>query len=571
MHKKLRKLFRRQVSRKKFNQEIDPDQIFLDAANLPKFDRDQFEGRLEKPIAKLTVVLTGVVFILIALVFGFKVWSLQISDGELYNNKSEQNHLRHGLIFSARGVIYDRRGEILAYNEDDKTEPEVARRRYDHELGSSLLLGHIQYPAKDKYGFYYETEYRGLDGVEKIFNSELSGDNGLKIIETNALGKVESESVIRPPRDGASLTLSIDSRVQGEFYSEMKALADRIGFTGGAGVIMDVKSGEILSITSFPEYNSEVLSEGGPAATIKQYVNDRRKPFLNRAADGLYTPGSIVKPFVALGALDQGIITPETRITSTGSISVPNPYDSTKFSVFNDWRAHGSIDLREALAVSSDVYFYEIGGGFEKQAGLGITKLEHYLRLFGLAEMLPEVPLMQVEGVIPNPEWKAENFDGDPWRLGDTYNTSIGQYGVQVTPLQMARAVAAIANGGKLLNPTILKTEPASAGEFTRLPIREQDFEVVKEGMRLGVTSPKGTAQGLNIPQVAVAAKTGTAELGVRKQYVNSWVIGFFPMDAPRYAFAVMMESGPRDNTVGALYAFRQLLEWMAIYTPEYL
>lgn len=550
--------------------EIDPDEIFLDSKNLPEFDKNQFEGRLEKPISKTVILVTACFFLLVGFVYAGKVWSLQVTNGKEYEEKSANNRLRHSLIFAERGVIYDRRGEFLAWNKVNPENEEVSHRSYAPIDGISHVLGHIEYPKKDSGGFYYNTEFKGLAGVEKFYNDVLGGKNGLKIVEVNARGKVVSQSVLQPPEDGQSLTLSIDSRLQSAFYNSISKLSKEIGFTGGAAVFIDVKNGEILSLVSFPEYNSEILSSGSESDSIKRYLEDSRKPFLNRAMDGLYTPGSIVKPFLALGALEQGLIMPEKKILSTGSISIPNQYDPKKKTIFNDWKAHGWVDMRDALAVSSNVYFFEVGGGFEDQKGLGISLIEYYARMFGLGEEIPEVPYLSMKGVVPNPEWKAEKFKGEAWHLGDTYNTAIGQYGFQITPLQAARAVTAIANGGRLITPTVLKGgNDKNPDAFVPLPLRKENFTVVKEGMRQAVTH--GTGKGLYIPQVSIAAKTGTAEIGVTKKSVNSWVIGFFPYENPKVAFAVLMEKGPRNNTIGALYVLRQVVLWMQTNTPEYL
>ncbi len=170
---------------------------------------------------------------------------------------------------------------------------------------------------------------------------------------------------------------------------------------------------------------------------------------------------------------------------------------------------------------------------------------------------------------MPTPEWKADKFDGEPWRLGDTYNTVIGQYGFQVTPLQLLRAVAAIAAGGQLVTPTVVAADSEQPPKL--LPIKDispASIQIVKEGMRLSVT--EGTAKGLDTGAVAIAAKTGTAELGATKQLVNSWVTGFFPYEQPRYAFVVLMERGDHTNLVGATYVMRQVVDWMAATVPEY-
>jgi penicillin-binding protein 2 len=153
-------------------------------------------------------------------------------------------------------------------------------------------------------------------------------------------------------------------------------------FSGGAGVIMDIKTGELLSLTSYPEYNPTTLSAGQDKKTINSYFSDKRKVFLNRAVSGLYTPGSIVKPFIGYGALVENVISPVKQILANGSISIPNPYFPDKKSTFKDHGTFGYVDMQKAIAVSSDVYFYEIGGGFQDQKGLGIVNIDKYARLF---------------------------------------------------------------------------------------------------------------------------------------------------------------------------------------------
>ena len=222
----------------------------------------------------------------------------------------------------------------------------------------------------------------------------------------------------------------------------------------------------------------------------------------------------------------------------------------------------------QAIAVSCDVYFYEIGGGYQGQKGLGIANLEKYAGLFGIGEKTGVDLPNEKGGVIPSPEWKAKNFKKDPWRIGDTYHTAIGQYGFQVTPLEMTRAVGAIANDGTLVSPHYILGDTIKENQKVNLNINRNYFEIVKSGMRQAVTS--GTAVALNVPYVSVAAKTGTAQLGVAKNKVNSWVMGFFPYENPRYAFVVMMEAGPSTNSIGASSIMRQLLDWMSVNTPEY-
>lgn len=549
--------------------DIAPDEIFMDSKNLPDFDIYQFEGRLEKPISAKVFSFLGLAYFLVVVVFLVKLGSLQIVHGAFYKDRSENNKLKQILIVAPRGAIYSREGAQLAWNQKLDNESDFPLRKYIETPGFSNLLGFVKYPAKDKSGFYYEEEFLPKDGAELYLNEILFGKNGLKLIETSVGGEVISGSMVESPRNGENAVLSIDSRVQGKFFSAIEGLAHSAGFQGGAGVIMDVNSGEILSMVSFPEYSSEVMTGGAEAEKIESYYKNPSNPFLNRVISGLYTPGSIVKPFLAFAALEEKIITPEKIIVSTGKLEVPNPYNPDKPSIFKDWKAHGPVDMRKAIAVSSDVYFYEIGGGFGSQKGLGIEKIKKYLEDFGLTKLTGFDPQKEATGVIPDPAWKAKTFDGEIWRLGDTYNTAIGQYGMQVTPIQMVVAVSALANGGNLITPSILFTATSTVVSGREIKGNPDNFQVAREGMRM--SAKEGTAAGLNISAVQIAGKTGTAELGARKQFVNSWVMGFFPYEKPKYAFVVVMEKGPVKNLVGGTYVMRQVLDWMSVNTPEYL
>jgi len=561
-----KKLFRKF---KKSGGDITPDDIFIDSKNLPKFDEDQFEGRIEKSISKKIIVLLGIFSFLVMTVYLIKIGDLQIKNGDKFLTRSEDNYLQHSIIFAERGLIYDRNNKELVYNSlEEETGQDFLKREYFGYKGLAHLLGYVNYPLKDKNGNYYQGEYIGENGVEEFFNNKLSGKNGLKIVEKNALLETKSESIIQPAQKGESVFLSIDVRVQEAFYNFISELAEKVGFKGGAGVIMNVNNGEILAIVSYPEYDLDIMSNSKNADEIEKYLLAEDNPFLNRATAGLYTPGSIVKPFLAIGALNEGLISPDKKILSTGSISISNPYFPEEDSVFNDWKAHGWVDMREALAVSSNVYFYAIGGGYQDQIGLGINKINEYIKLFGFSEETGIEGFLEERGIIPNPVWKKEMFNGEKWLLGDTYHTSIGQYGFQVTPLQVVRAVGAIANKGKLFRPTIIKKDN-NEKNYEIIPIDEKYFQIVQEGMRQAVIS--GTGKGLNLPFLDVSVKTGTAERGTLKEKVNSWITGFFPSINPRFAFAVIMEEGPSHNQIGGLYVMRQLLEWMHVYTPEYL
>ena len=563
---------------------FDPDEIFLDSKNLPGFDKDQFEGRIEKPISHTAIWGVFFSFILITFIFLIKVTSLQVVHGEEFLRKSENNRLDHVPLFAMRGIISDRNNVPLAWNSFDDEAARIAlimtetsttteempfpHRSYILSPGFGHTLGYVSYPKRDKRGYYYQEAFIGKDGLEEYYNEILSGENGLQIVETDALGKTKEGSIVENPTNGVALTLGIDARVQEKLHTTIRDTANDFGYMAGAGAIMDVETGELLAMTSYPEYESSVLSEGKNKKLIQSYNLDKRSVFLDRAVTGVYTPGSIIKPFMAVAALAEGVITPEKQILSTGSISIQNPYYPDIWSVFNDWKAHGWVDMRRAIAVSSDVYFYEIGGGFESQKGIGIANIEKYARLFGFGALTGIDITDEKIGTIPSPAWKEKMFAGEAWRLGDTYHTVIGQYGFQTTILQALRGTASIANGGTLVTPHLLK-DPVQEFSSSKIPFSSRHLEIAREGMRLAVT--EGTVSGLVVWYVDVAGKTGTAEIDAGKKYINSWVVGFFPYDKPKYAFTVVMERGPHDNTIGGVYVMRQMYDWMNENTPEYL
>lgn len=563
-------IFRTWFKRRKKSGEINPDEVLIDARNLPQFETERFEGRMEKPISVGAFIFLAACASFVVIVFSVRLFVLNIVRGEEYATLSQENRLREFVAFANRGAIFDRNGTALAWNDIPQEGDIFTPRAYTTLPGLAHTIGYARAPKRDSSGYFYTETYYGESGAERFFNSFLTGENGKKLVETDVHGVVQSESVFSPPIDGRSVTLSIDAKLTSRLYQSIRDLAERVDFRGGAGVIMDIHTGEIIALTSYPEFSPSLMSVGTNTEMIAAYRNNPRSPFLNRAVYGLYTPGSIVKPYLALAALAEGTISPEKEILSTGSISIPNPYTPSSPTIFRDWKAHGWVDMRDALAVSSNVYFFTVGGGFEDQKGVGIEKMSAFWKKFGFGSDVPGDFFAGAAGVVPDPLWKEAVFPNEPWRLGDTYNTSIGQFGFQVTVVQAVRAVAALGNGGTLVTPTIVKGgNDFRLGTATPLSILPEHLSVITDGMRQGVLS--GTAAALNISGVTVAAKTGTAELGAAKEDVNSWVTGYFPYERPRYAFAVLMERGPRANLYGAVVAMREVMEWIRDEAPLYI
>lgn len=544
--------------KKRFNSEIAPDEIFLDASNRPDFDRARFEGRIEKPLSGGTFFYLSATLALLFFIFIVRVWNLEITSGAEYAAESARNSLESRTLFASRGIIIDTNGVVIVENGEGEDDS-IARSYLFPSL--SQITGFVSYPKKDAKGFYYDTRVKGVTGLEAEYDAHLSGENGKVLVETDALGNVRSQGVIVPPKEGKPLELSIDALLSKHLARAISNIAVEKRFIAGAGVIMDVRTGAVLAIVSHPDYDPNVMSRGGPADVIAGYNSNRGRPFLDHAVQGVYAPGSIVKPLVAAGALTDGIITANTIIDDPGFISIKDPYRPGKSFVYKGWKALGPMDVRNAIAWSSDIFFYTVGGGFGSQKGLGIDRLDYWYKQFGLGNRTGVGLSEEADGLIPTPLWKEKVF-GEQWYLGDTYFTSIGQYSVQVTPIQMARAIAAVANGGKLYTPTLLaKQEPV----YTNVPADASALRVVREGMRLTVTS--ALAGALNLPYVNVAAKTGTAQTGVRNEYDNSWVVGFFPYEDPKYAFAVVLERGPAGTGSQAVNVMRRLFD--ALHAEE--
>ncbi len=576
------KLFRRTSTlrvKRKSSHEIDPEDVFIDSQNLSELNMDQMEGHLERPLGKHIFYIAVIASFLLLCGFSYRLFAMQVLQVDEYKEKADSNHLKKLPLFALRGTISDRNGELLAWNSlysttgtssatttDDekakqKIQDDIPKRVYTEASGFSHILGYVSYPKRDQSGVFWQDEYVGKDGVEKQYQKELAGVKGERIIEVTALHEIEAQNVVVYPSHGLNLKLTIDKKVQAKLYESMESLAKKASFTGGAGVIMDVHTGEILALTSYPEYDNNLITNATTKeekSKVGEALLDKRRKFLNRAVAGLFTPGSTVKPFFAYAALAENIITPEKNIYSSGQIVIKNKYDGPD-TVFKDWKAHGYVDMRDAIAESSDEYFYQIGGGSQDQKGLGILRLDKYAQLFGFASTTGIDLPGEEYGNIPTPEWKKKVF-GEDWLLGNTYHSSIGQYGFQVTPLELTRAVAAIANGGNLVTPRVALDLQTST---TSLNLDQKNLKVIQEGMYRVVHGEKGTGRALDMKGLDIAAKSGTAELGVSKQLVNSWISGYFPYENPRYAFVVIMEKGDRHNPFGAVFAARETLEWM--------
>ncbi len=306
---------------------------------------------------------------------------------------------------------------------------------------------------------------------------------------------------------------------------------------------------------SFPNFDNNEFIKGLSPESFDKIIQDKNEPLLNRAIAGQYPSGSTIKPLIAAAALEEGIISPDKQLNCPGQLTLKDKYNPNIFWTFPDWKAHGPVNMNKAIAESCNVYFYTIGGGYGDIEGLGIEKIAKYLKLFGWGQALGIDLPGEMTGLVPSPLWKEETKD-EEWYIGDTYNVSIGQGDIGVTPLQLAIATAAIANNGKVFQPQLTEN---SEPNIIRQGFIEEDFlEVVKRGMREAVIS--GSAKALYDLPVKAAGKTGTAQVSKTKA-PHSWFTVFAPYDNPEIVLTILIENGG-EGSVTALPVAKEVLSW---------
>jgi len=326
-------------------------------------------------------------------------------------------------------------------------------------------------------------------------------------------------------------------------------------------VALDPRNGAVRALVSYPSFDPNVFSQPRFRAGVNDYLNDQRQPLLNRPISGMYPPGSTIKPFLAVAALEEGVVTETTSVYSDGGLSIG-------IWNFPDWKAggHGQTDLVKALAESVNTYFYILAGGDDTRLGLGVERIADYLRLFGWGEETDiDLPGEQA-GLIPSPEWKQQTKD-ERWYIGDTYHLGIGQGDVLATPLQIAVATAAVANGGVVYQPHVVSEEKMSDGDTYQPVIRKSTLSVkprhlatVRRGMRSAVLD--GSARGMRDIAVPVAGKTGTAQFS-SEDATHAWVTSFGPDRDPELVLTVLLERGGQGD-VAAVPVAREVWEWWA-------
>lgn len=383
-------------------------------------------------------------------------------------------------------------------------------------------------------------DFVGKDGVEAFYDQSLRGENGTVETVKNSQGQVLSEKKKSDPVPGSSLKLTIDGEFQRYFYERLQEGLWSLGKRIGAGIAVNPQNGEVLALVNLPSFDPNVLSGPGRNDKKVSILNSKDKPLFNRVVSGYYSPGSTIKPLVGVAALAEGVIDPNREIFSPGYMDFPNPYNASETTRYLDWRYQGNVNLASAIAQSSDVYFYLVGGGSPPKIsppeilngggavkGLGISRLIDWWKKFGLGAPTGIDLPGEADGFIPTPDWKKTKTK-KPWLLGDTYNVSIGQGDLLLSPMQLISYIGAIGNGGKIYEPFLNFNAGQTPKVSADLSKFQSEIRDVQKGMIQAVTSPMGTAHSLADLGFSIGAKTGSAQVMSNTQE-NAWFVGYAP------------------------------------------
>lgn len=563
------------------------------------------------PVRQRAVVLLLTVFLALGALH-LRVAQLQLAEGAHWRRMAENNRLRRLPLAAVRGRIYDRRGRVLADNlptwnlllfpdearnlddtllfvaslgvgEASKLHERVNRRGIDrlapmvvgenldwsqvtrvrahqsdhpelsvfagfrrhYPLGPATAhaVGHLRLVSEDEFEINPELDPHvrvGATGIEALANGFLSGKAGERWVVVSAVGRQLGVVRENPSISGKDLAVTLDAELQ-------QVAADALGDRGGAVVAIDPDSGAVRVLYSAPSFDPELFSGKLSPEDWNAIAADPDHPLQDRCLQGTYPPGSTIKPFLALAALEEGLISPEWAVQCTGGITL---YGHR----FRCWRrsGHGIVDLSRSLEASCDVYYYQLG------QRLGIESMAKWLEVFGFGRRTAVGLPSEATGLVGNPEWSRQ-VRGTPWYPGEAVSVSIGQGPLLTTAMQLARAFAVLANGGRLVTPHVVvnpdKPDPVDLG------LAPAHLEEIARGLDLVVHGDRGTARSM--ADLPVAGKTGTAQVVRLTEGMDSddlapelqhhaWFVGWAPVDDPEIVIALVVEHGGGGGSIAA-------------------
>lgn len=590
-----------------------------------KYTFDQ--GNQQPP--KQGLLLLQILILALFCAFAFRLWYLQIHKGEEYAAKAKENQLRQESIFAPRGLVRDRNGELLSVNEpayalglvredckdvsgtleqvcrwtdipvselkalyrkgrkrvkpfeplilaSDLTFEQMAvieanklhwpgleirirpRRQYEYGVLMAHLLGYVAEANEaemEKDGELALGDEVGKQGLEFMLEKQLRGTKGLRQFEVDVNGRKLDERVLKKPKAGQEVALSIDLGLQ-------KLITDWLEGEAGAVVVMDADTGQLHALVSSPSFDSNAFSSGLSSEQWKELRDNPMHPLQNRAIQSVYPLGSVFKLAVGGAGLANDMVDLNETVFCSGSLRLGR-------RVFGCWRkgGHGKVDFERALVESCDVYFYKLG------KKLGVDRMSAFAMACGYGMKTGIQLPHEKAGVIPTKEWKLKRF-GERWQGGDDFNMSIGQGYTQVSPIQVARFVAAMINGGRLLKPLLLKDDKTVV--LGKVPLGSEELALIKNVMRKTVTGDRGTARRLRTKGVDVGGKTSTAQV-VRltdelrklkdeeipyKYRDHAWMAAYAEKDGRRFAIATLVEHGMHGSS-GAGPVVKAVIEYL--------
>lgn len=460
------------------------------------------------------------------------------------------------------------RFSVINYKFPGVTLDARLKRVYPYKSTAVHALGYVGRINVKELKTLDEKEYRGTQiigksGIERFYESQLHGSPGIQQIETNARGRVLRKLETVPATAGEDIHLTIDINLQA--YAESLFTNKR-----GSLVAIDPQNGEILAFVSMPTFDPNLFVDGIDHENYNRLLYDPNKPFINRVINGQYPPGSTIKPFVALGAIENNFISPNKTIND------PGYYDYAEHR-YRDWKrtGHGKVNMNTAIAESCDTYFYELS------LMMGVDAIHDTMSPFGFGAKTNVDIMGESKGILPSQAWKRAT-KGKPWYRGETIISSIGQGYNLTTPLQLAKATAILANRGKIIQPHLLrddlKTTPSKQIEIKKI----SNWDKVIQGMEDVMHGKKGTARrhGKGLP-FKMAGKTGTAQVFNLNQgdydadeldkrlHDHSLFIGFAPIDNPRIAVAIIAENAGSGSKTAAPMAVKLIKEYLKNHSIE--